>query len=77
MRPFQSTHRIIMANAHELDAWYGAKKVAATENINQYLTTRSDYNEFGSEYFKEHIASNRFVKTPALVPTATADTANI
>lgn len=55
-----------MANTKE-DGWHGAREFANLPNINDYLTTRNDYMEYGGEYFKEHNASNRFVKTPAVI----------
>lgn len=67
MRPFQTSHRIVMANVSQFDGWNGARAFADSPNIGNYLISRSEYNEFGGEYLKEHDASNRFVGTPSVI----------
>ncbi|KAH8276792.1 hypothetical protein KR026_000909 [Drosophila bipectinata] len=64
MRPFQSTFAIYEADEHSLSAWLGACAQARKSNFSQTLTTRKDYQEHGSEYFKEHKASNIFYPAP-------------
>ncbi|KAI8324143.1 actin-like ATPase domain-containing protein [Martensiomyces pterosporus] len=48
------------------DAWRGAAlwSVRETEAFRASRITRSDYLEFGSEYLREHSASNRFYAVP-------------
>lgn len=64
MRPFQSTFSIYEIDEPSLSAWLGACAQARKSNFSQTLTTRKDYQEHGSEYFKEHKASNIFYPTP-------------
>ncbi|XP_037936479.1 actin-related protein 5 [Teleopsis dalmanni] len=64
MRPFQTTHNIIEAQIPDLDAWLGARDFARSENFKNTITTRSDYEENGSEYFRIHNNSNLFFSTP-------------
>lgn len=59
-RPFQSTFAIYESNDPALSAWLGACLEAKEES----LTTRAQYEELGSEYFREHCASNIFYPTP-------------
>lgn len=65
MRPFQSTHHVVMARTSELDAWNGARDFAHLTNIDNFLTTKAEYDEHGGEYFKEHNGSNQYIKTPS------------
>ncbi|XP_001359960.3 actin-related protein 5 [Drosophila pseudoobscura] len=64
MRPFQSKFSIYESDDHTLSAWLGACVQASQPNFGQTLTTRKDYQEHGSEYFREHRASNLFYPTP-------------
>lgn len=65
IRPFQSEHKIFISSNTSLDAWYGAKDIANSDDFYDYLTTKADYNEKGGEYLKEHPCSNRYYPTPA------------
>ncbi|MGH0162109.1 UNVERIFIED_CONTAM: hypothetical protein FKN15_048441 [Acipenser sinensis] len=62
IRPFQSHFQVRMASNPVLDAWYGARDWAlmCTDQEEGWIT-RSDYEEKGGEYLKEHCASNTFV----------------
>jgi actin-related protein 5 len=64
MRPFETTHRIYRAKNPALDAWYGARDFAALPNLENYLITRSEYEEYGGEYLKEYQLSNPYFPTP-------------
>ncbi|XP_055856097.1 actin-related protein 5 [Episyrphus balteatus] len=68
MRPFQSPHNIFMADSASLDAWFGTRDLSRSELLAEFLTTKQDYEEKGSEYFKEHPTSNYFFNTP--IPVA-------
>ncbi|MBN3280352.1 ARP5 protein, partial [Polyodon spathula] len=62
IRPFQSHFQVSMASNPVLDAWYGARDWALlyTDREEGWIT-RSDYEEKGGEYLKEHCASNTFI----------------
>jgi len=64
LRPFQSSFAIYESNDPTLSAWLGACLQAKKAHFNDSLTTRSQYQEHGSEYFREHSASNLFFPTP-------------
>ncbi|KAH8291906.1 hypothetical protein KR054_002043 [Drosophila jambulina] len=64
MRPFQSKFAIYESDEHTLSAWLGACVQAEDPSFGQTLTTRQDYQEKGSEFFREHKASNLFYPTP-------------
>lgn len=64
IRPFQTTYNVIVANNVNLNAWHGAKDLANSNQFNEFVITRNDYAEYGSEYLKEHYASNRYFPTP-------------
>ncbi|PSN34515.1 Actin-related protein 5 [Blattella germanica] len=70
MRPFKSTFNVTIAANPTLDAWYGARDFASSPSISQYLVTRSDYEEKGGDYLKEHYASNKFYPSPTPLPQA-------
>lgn len=64
VRPFQSFSDVqILPNA-SLSAWFGAKKFVRTPEFKKSMFTRKDYEEYGPEYFKTHMASNLYVATP-------------
>ncbi|XP_041982359.1 actin-related protein 5 isoform X1 [Aricia agestis] len=65
MRPFQSTHKVVMATNPSLDAWYGARDFACSNEFENWCISKEDYYEMGGEYLKEHHASNRYQKSPA------------
>lgn len=59
-----------------LDAWHGACKLAAdTNQLDKMLTTKTDYDEMGSEYLREHRWGNSYHPTPA--PIVVFDPQNI
>ncbi|XP_069682790.1 actin-related protein 5 isoform X1 [Periplaneta americana] len=70
MRPFKSTFNVTIANNTTLDAWYGAQTFSSSPDLNQYLVTRSEYEERGGEYLKEHYASNKYYPSPTPLPQA-------
>ncbi|XP_031622283.1 actin-related protein 5 [Contarinia nasturtii] len=65
IRPFQTAYNVVVAKNVNLDAWCGAQQFANSNNFKEFLTTKSDYMEFGGEYIKEHYASNKYCPTPA------------
>lgn len=65
IRPFQTAYNVVVAQNVNLDAWYGAREFANSDNFSEYLTTKNDYMEYGGEYMKEHYASNKYCPTPA------------
>lgn len=67
IRPFQSLFSITIAPDPSLDAWLSANKFANAANFSDSATTKSEYLEFGSEYFKEHSSGNRYFPTPASI----------
>jgi len=64
MRPFQSTFAIYESDEPTLSAWLGACMLAREPNFGKTLFTRQDHQEHGSEFFREHRASNLFYPTP-------------
>lgn len=68
IRPFQTNFNIKTAKNVCLDAWYGARDFAASNKLSEYLITRSEYEENGGDYFKEHSASNLYRKSPDPLP---------
>ena len=49
-----------------LEAWLGAKKWALdADQMSNGFITKADYEEKGSEYLKEHGASNLYVPSPS------------
>ncbi|XP_063386419.1 actin-related protein 5 [Cydia fagiglandana] len=65
MRPFQSTHKVVTAKNASLDAWYGARDFAGSNEFENWCVSKEDYYELGGEYLKEHHASNKYFKSPA------------
>ncbi|XP_028041509.1 actin-related protein 5 isoform X1 [Bombyx mandarina] len=71
MRPFKSTHKVVMAKNPSLDAWYGARDFASSNAFENFCITKEDYLEMGGEYLKEHYASNPYFKSPAPIVDTT------
>lgn len=65
IRPFQSTHKVTIAESPGLDAWLGAKQFTLDNNIKDISITREFYEECGGDYLKPHAASNRYFETPS------------
>ncbi|XP_004517677.1 actin-related protein 5 [Ceratitis capitata] len=59
-RPFKTPFKIYAAPSPEIDAWLGARDFANSNDFNNSLTLKSDYEEKGSDYFKDHLYSNRY-----------------
>ncbi|XP_062558705.1 actin-related protein 5 [Armigeres subalbatus] len=74
--PFQSVYHLMVAGSPSLDGWKGASRFAASEEFKQSLITRQLYDEYGGEYFKEHVASNFYYSTPNQVSSTLNDTFN-
>lgn len=62
MRPFESKFNIQLAETPVIDAWKGARKWALVDdNLKKYSITRSEYQEKGGDYLKDHMCSNHYV----------------
>jgi len=65
MRPFESTFKVNCAKDPVLDGWNGMREWAADGYNQKYLfITKSEYEEKGGEYLKEHSASNKYYPSP-------------
>ncbi|KYB26627.1 actin-related protein 5 [Tribolium castaneum] len=64
IRPFQSIVNVRTVKNPSLGAWHGAKKWTKSGEFKGSFLTKKMYEEFGSEYFKTHVASNPFYHTP-------------
>lgn len=64
MRPFQSTFSVNESKNASLDAWLGGKDLANSAIWTSCLTTKADYMEKGTEYFKDYPTSNKYLVTP-------------
>ncbi|XP_061391814.1 actin-related protein 5 [Musca vetustissima] len=64
MRPFQSSFSIKESKNASLDAWLGGKDLTNSPQWSSFLTTREDYMEKGTEYFKDYHLSNKYLITP-------------
>ncbi|XP_072753386.1 actin-related protein 5 [Anoplolepis gracilipes] len=69
MRPFGSNFQVNIAKNTSLDAWYGARDFGLSGNLPEYLVSRKEYEEKGGEYFKEHLTSNTYTRSPDPLPT--------
>lgn len=65
IRPFQSTHKVTIADSPAMDAWLGAKQFTLDNNLKNVSITREMYEEYGGDYLKPHAVSNRFFETPS------------
>ncbi|KOB71321.1 Actin-related protein 5, partial [Operophtera brumata] len=63
-----SSHRVVMARNASLDAWYGARDFAGTNDFEACCITKEEYYEMGGEFLKEHHASNKYYRSPAPPP---------
>lgn len=64
MRPFQSSFTVRESKNPALDAWFGGKDFANSSEIMSCITTKADYMEKGTEYFKDYSTSNKYLVTP-------------
>lgn len=67
IRPFQTPHKIYIANNPSLDAWYGLRDLGRRPNLKDFSITKNDYLEKGADYFKDHGMGNLYFKTPVAV----------
>lgn len=61
IRPFRSEFHVRCARDQQLDAWRGACSWATDSENQQYFISKADYLEKGSEFIREHSASNMCV----------------
>lgn len=64
IRPFQSFSDVNIIDNPSLSAWYGIKKFVSSAEFKSSLFTKKDYDEYGPDFFRMHIASNPYVPTP-------------
>lgn len=64
IRPYQSILNVNIMHNCTYSAWQGAREFAKKEENKKYFHTKKMYEEYGSEYFKTHLASNPYCKTP-------------
>ena len=64
IRPFQSHFRVLPAQGKVLDAWRGGASWSCDPRNKESFVSRREYMEMGVEYFKEHSASNIYLRTP-------------
>ena len=65
IRPFQSTHKVIIAEDPSLDSWYGAQRYVKENNLKDISITRDYYHEHGGDFLKAHKTSNKYFETPS------------
>ena len=58
IRPSDSTFNIFQEQNSILDSWKGASIFSKQDNFNDFCIQKSEYEEYGSEYFKSHQFSN-------------------
>lgn len=68
MRPFGSNFQVNIAKNTSLDSWYGARDFGLNGNLPEFLVSRKEYEEKGGEYFKEHLTSNTYTRSPDPLP---------
>nr|CAB3219963.1 actin, non-muscle 6.2-like [Phallusia mammillata] len=61
IRPHTAPVCVKHASKPSLDAWKGAAKWANSDQCQSYFISKSDYEEFGAQYYKQHSFSNRWV----------------
>lgn len=74
LRPIESDIKIVRASNSLLDAWKGARLLAARSDFNSsFCFTRDDYLEKGTEYFKDHPFGNTYFPSMAAAPSASME----
>lgn len=63
-RPFQSFSQVQVIANPTLSGWHGARKWGKSADFRRSQVSRKEYEEYGSEYFKTHLASNVYCPTP-------------
>lgn len=67
MRPFQSEFNVYRAQNPVMDAWYGARNWAQSQDMfEKYSVSKKEYEEKGGEYLIEHCVSNQYFPTPVV-----------
>lgn len=61
MRPYGSTFSVRCAEDKLLNGWKGASAWGHAERNRAWFVTREEYQEKGSEFMKEHAASNPYI----------------
>jgi len=64
IRPADSPFRLVSAKEPLVDAWHGARQWCQQDGFEQGFVSRSEYNERGGDYLKEHAASNVWLGRP-------------
>jgi len=60
--PFQSQFNVNLSKDALTDTWYGAKEFVNTNDLTSISISKSEYEEQGAGYLKEHFCSNIFVE---------------
>lgn len=60
MRPFESKFSISKSENPNYGSWLGARDFANSDDFHKYVTTKENYEEYGTDYFKEYSTSNRY-----------------
>jgi actin-related protein len=61
---FDFSCHIFILDDPVLDAWKGARKFAISPDRSRYSITKAEYDEYGGEYLKEHLLSNKYFPSP-------------
>nr|XP_022915377.1 actin-related protein 5 [Onthophagus taurus] len=64
IRPFRSFSKVSILSNCGLAAWHGAQKFSQSTHFKKCLITKKNYEEYGGEYLKCHLASNLYLATP-------------
>lgn len=64
IRPFESTFEVQFAKDPELDPWNNMSSWAADPLNRQFFISKAEYEEYGSEYLKQHPLSNTYFASP-------------
>lgn len=56
--PVETKIKVKRARDPVLDAWRGAAMFAQDKTKNQYFVSKQEYEEYGSDYIKEHGLGN-------------------
>ncbi|XP_018333622.1 actin-related protein 5 [Agrilus planipennis] len=64
VRPFKSNLQVHCIGNPDVASWLAMKNFVQQTEYKDFLTTREEYEEYGSEFFKTHAASNFYIPTP-------------
>lgn len=64
VRPFKSAIDVNVVDNPAHSSWIGARSWWTEDDRTSAVITKSDYEERGGEYLKEHTLSNKYYPTP-------------